>query len=258
MSWYGTHPRYSKKEIASLLPPATCKNCIYWFRTVVGSTPDSWYQQYETCPRCGIAQWDILAQLNERLLGISTQHHRRKHETITAPKTPHLQTSGNSGLDKWLTLYGSANIDIRIRAATALIARSDVPLTILLDILDTLSHHGLGASTEKTLLKRTDVDLLSAMIARLDSPDHFVREVACNVLGRSGDSTATRHLLRMIDDPQMMVRRAAGFALSRLKDPSAIPELTRQFAARRNDDTNVVWALRTALETLGVSTDNAK
>ena len=142
-----------------------------------------------------------------------------------------------------------------MRAAIALIARSDVPLTILLDILDTLAHRGLGASTEKVLLNRADVDLPCAMIARLDSPDQFIREVACNVLGRSGDSAATRHLLRMIDDPQMTVRRAAGFALFQLKDASAIPELKRQFAARRNDDTNVVWALQTAMQALGVSID---
>ncbi len=67
-----------------------------------------------------------------------------------------------------------------------------------------------------------------------------------------------RDLLHMINDPQMMVRRAAGFALSRLKDASAIPELKRQFAARQNDDTNVVWALRTALESLGVNTANGE
>jgi HEAT repeat protein len=129
---------------------------------------------------------------------------------------------------------------------------------ILLDILDNLSHHGLGASTEKALLKRQDPELLNAMIARLASSNPFIREVACHVLGQSSHSSATPHLLRMIDDPHMMVRRAAGFALSQLKDSSAIPELKRQLAARRNDDTNVVWALQTALETLGVRTDNSQ
>jgi len=197
------------------------------FRTVIGSTPDSWYQQYETCPRCGIAQWKVLTQLNEQLLRISTSHRRHPPKPVAAPKTLRPQLSGNSGLKKWLDLYRSSNIDIRMRAAIALIARSDVPLTILLDILDTLAHRGLGASTEKVLLNRADVDLPCAMIARLDSPDQFIREVACNVLGRSGDSAATRHLLRMIDDPQMTVRRAAGFALSQVKDASAIPELKR-------------------------------
>jgi HEAT repeat protein len=200
----------------------------------------------------------MLAKLNERLLGISTPHHPRSREPIAATQTPHQRTSGNSALDKCLSLYRSANPDIRSRAAGALIARPDVPLTILLDILDNLSHYGLGASTERALLKRQDPELLNAMIARLESPDGFIREVACNFLGRSNSSAATPHLLRMIDDPHMMVRRAAGLALSRLKDSSAIPELKRQFAARRNDDTSVVWALRRALETLGVSTDDAK
>lgn len=210
------------------------------------------------CPRCGIAQWEVLAQLNKELLGLSTPHRRRTHEPIAAPKTSYPHTSGSPDLNQWLTLFHSTNVDIRVRSATALIARPDVPLTVLLEILDTLSDHGLGASTEKALIKRTDVGLLGAMIARLDSPDPFIREVACNVLGRSGDSTATRHLLRMIDDPHIMVRRAAGFALSWLEDPSAIAELKRQFAARQNDDINVVWALETALKSLGVRIDNAE
>jgi hypothetical protein len=59
----------------------------------------------------------------------------------------------------------------------------------------------------------------------------------------------------MIDDPRIMVRRAAGFALAFLKDPSAIPELRRQRAARRNDDVNVVWGLECALQALGIELD---
>ena len=256
MSWYGSHPRYSKSEIKSLLPPAACKRCVYWFRTVVGSSPDSWHQQYETCPRCGIAEWDLLAKLNERLLGISTPHLPRNREQIAETPTPYQRTSGNSRLKKWLTLYRSADLDIKIRAASALIGRTDTPLNTLLDILDKLSRHGLGAATERALLKCQDLELLNAMIARLDSPDQFIREVACNVLGQSSNSAATPHLLRMIDDPHTMVRRAAGLALASLKDSSAIPELMRQFAARQNDDTNVVGALRKALKALGVTIDN--
>ena len=258
MSWYGTHPRYSKAEIKALLPPAVCKHCVYWFRCVVGSSPDSWHQKFTRCPRCGIAQWDLLAQLNQRLLGLSTPHRPRDRESIFTTHASNHPPTGNSNLDKWLTLYSSTNPDIRVRAATALIPRPDVPLPILLDILDNLSYYGLGASTEKALLNRKGSDLVNAMIARLDSTDEFIREVACNVLGRSGDSAATPHLLRMIDDPHLMVRRAAGFALSCLKDSSAIPELKRQFVARQNDDINVVWALRTALEFLGVDTENAR
>lgn len=241
-----------------MLPPAACKRCIYWFRAVVGSAPDSWYQQFTHCPRCGIAQWELLAELNQRLLGISTPHETRDREPITAAEAPQQPGTGNARLDKWLSLYQSRNPDVQIRAAKVLIGRADTPLPILLHILDKLSHQGLGAAAERALLHRRGSDLVNAMIARLNSSNEFIRQVACNVLGHSADTAATPHLLRMIDDPHVMVRRAAGFALAHLKDLTAVPGLKRQYAARRDDDINVVWALQTALQSLGVDTENIK
>lgn len=256
MSWYGSHPRFSKKEIKSLLPPAACKLCVYWFRTVAGSSPESWHQAFSHCPRCGIPQWDLLAAINKRLLGVSTPNSQQprlaRHATTTS--SAHSPT-GNASLDKWIALYQSISLDIRVRAATALVARSDAPLAIMLDILDNLFDAGLGAATEKALLKRVGPDLVAPMISRLHSRNDFIREVACNVLGRCNDTRATGRLLQMIGDPSMMVRRAAGFALAQLRDASALPELTRQYELRRNDDVNVRWALQTALEALGVTPD---
>ncbi len=273
MSWYGCHPRYSKDQIKALLPPAACKHCVYWFRTVIGSSPDGWHQEYPKCPRCGIPQWELLAKLNERLLekpvparqAASSRVHeplfKRVRDSVRAIwKSPYINQRSRTGeaasaLQKWLNFYESLNHDVKMRAARALLARHDIPLCVLLDILDSLSRKGLGAATKKVLLERRDVGLLDEMIARLDSRDDFLREVACDVLGRSGNPAATQHVLRMMDDSHIMVRRAAGFALAHLKDPSAIPELKRQFSRRRNDDVNVVWALRSALHALGVETD---
>ena len=127
----------------------------------------------------------------------------------------------------------------------------DVPLDLLIEIFDTLSWEGLGAKAEKALLERRDVEVVSKMIARLGSTDHFVREAACTVLGHFGDKTATPYLLRMIDDPNMMVRRAAGFGLAFLKDPASLPELKEHYERHRNDDANVVMALQCALQSLG-------
>lgn len=156
-------------------------------------------------------------------------------------------------LDKWLKLYESSNTAIRIRAANALLHRGrDTPLSVLLNILDELSHHGLGAGAEKALLKRDDRELYDEMVKRIDSADWFIREVACNVLGKLGNFAATPHLLGKLDDPHIMVRREAGFALAFLQDTNAIPELKRQYKKRQNDDINVRFALETALRSLGV------
>lgn len=174
------------------------------------------------------------------------------NDAIPCSATVQIAPTGNPILDKWLLLYSSRNADVRIRAANALIRRADAPIRVLAEILDQLSCFGLGAAVQKALLKRSGSELMLAMIGRLASRDQFIREVACSVLGRSADPAATPHLLRMLDDPHMMVRRAAGFALAALKDAAAIPELTRQLAARRNDDCNVVAAIEIALRELGV------
>jgi HEAT repeat protein len=157
----------------------------------------------------------------------------------------------------WLKLYRSRNPVVKIRAARGLLKRSDeVPLAILLNILDTLADDGLGAETEKALRRRRDPELVPEMIARLKSPNVFTREVACEILGEAGDARATPYLLRTLDDPDMLVRRAAAFALASLKDPASVPELKRVYAMRRDDDINVIFALETALSELGVEHNN--
>ena len=154
-------------------------------------------------------------------------------------------------IKQWINLYQSNNHDIKVRAARSLIQHEDVPLWVLLDILDNLSHEGLGAPTEYALCSRSDTELFPEMIVRLNSTENFIREVACKVLGKIGDPKATPHLLRMIDDSHIRVRRAAGFALANLKDQSAITELKRKLAARQHDDPNVIRALQFALQSLG-------
>ncbi|MEZ6032340.1 MAG: HEAT repeat domain-containing protein [Planctomycetaceae bacterium] len=154
----------------------------------------------------------------------------------------------------WIRMYASQNRVVRFRAAQGLLDRAnDIPLNLLVDILQNWSHEGLGAKAERSLLNRRDADLVPKMVSLLASADSFVQEVACGVLGHSGDYSATEHLLQMVDDPDMMVRRAAGFALAYLNDRSALPYLKSLYERHRNDDSNVVMALQCALKTLGES-----
>jgi HEAT repeat protein len=160
-------------------------------------------------------------------------------------------------LEHWLKLYRSRNLAIKLRAAYGLLNRGgEAPLPILLNILDTLSDEGLGAETEKALKQRRDPELVPEMISRLKSPDEFIREVACVVLGRAGDRRATTHLLGMLDDPHVWVRRQAAFALALLSDPASVSELKRQYMLRQNDDVNVRFGIETALCSLRVEYNN--
>ena len=155
-------------------------------------------------------------------------------------------------IQDWVSMYASGHPEVKLRAARGLVQRGqETPLELLVEILETLNRDGLGAETERVLLQRQDPELAAKMIRLLESEDHFVREVACNVLGHSGDKAATPHLLRMIDDPHIMVRRAAGFGLAFLKDPQSVAELKRQYARHRDDDINVIMALQCAIQSLG-------
>ena len=94
-------------------------------------------------------------------------------------------------------------------------------------------------------------ELVDAMVSRLQSPAPFVREVACTVPGRKGGRELTDVLLAALDDPSLMVCRAAGIALSYVRDPSSIPRLLARYRASANDDINVRVAMERALDELG-------
>jgi len=155
-------------------------------------------------------------------------------------------------LDKWLQLYMSEDPAIRIRAGQGLLNRGDeIPLPVLLNILDTLCEQGLGAATLKVLKRRRDEQLPQEMISRLSSANNFIREVACEVLGCLRDPVATSHLLEMLTDPYLLVRRAAAFALGSLKDPASVSELKKQYLLQQSD-LNMELAIGSALKQLGV------
>ena len=155
-------------------------------------------------------------------------------------------------VQEWLQLYTSEDPAIRVRAGQGLLRRGDaIPLPVLLNILDNLCDQGLAAATEKVLKRRRDEGLAQEMISRLSSPNHFIREVACEVLGFLGDPVATSHLLDVLSDPDLMVRRAAAFALGSLKDPASVSELKKQYLLQQND-LNMELAIGSALKELGV------
>jgi hypothetical protein len=156
--------------------------------------------------------------------------------------------------DPAIKLFRSQNRAIRVRAAKVLLNRwRDVPLNIILEILDDLYNQGLGAGVQSILLKREDPELVEAMLSRLQSPAPFVRETACTVLGQKGGRKVTGVLLAALGDQSMMVRRAAGIALAYVGDPSSIPQLLERYRASANDDINVRTALERALDEMGAA-----
>jgi len=155
-------------------------------------------------------------------------------------------------IDDWIQLFKSKNRSVRIRAAKGILERShEAPLSILIEILVSFSYEGLGAKTEQALIDRSDRELVSPMIELLSSADPWLREAACRILGHSGNTVATAHLLRMLDDPHVMVRRAAGFGLAYLKDQASLEQLRKLYERHKQDDINVVMALQCALKSLG-------
>lgn len=153
-------------------------------------------------------------------------------------------------MEQWLKLYASEDLSVKIRAAQGLLKRGDeLSLPVLLDILDSLCDKGLGGETENVLKRRSDENVGQEMISRLESPNHFIREIACDVLGSLRERSATKHLLHMLNDPYLMVRRAAAFALAELKDPASESELKRQYVLQKSD-LNMELAIGSALREL--------
>ncbi len=153
-----------------------------------------------------------------------------------------------------IRLFRSDNDTVRFRAASLMLRRpTEIPLEVMLEILDDLHDRGLGVDTERVLLEIDNSELVPAMIARLSAPESFLRQVACTVLGRKGDSRDTPHLLAALDDPILRVRRAAGFALAALKDPSSKAALLDRYRRAKNDDINVRMAIECALDALDVT-----
>jgi len=66
VSWYGTHPQRTKKEVLAVLPKGLCKQCIYWYRTMPGLYSLR-YRPIYGCTRCGISRLDW-SRRSKRLL----------------------------------------------------------------------------------------------------------------------------------------------------------------------------------------------
>ncbi|MEL6982127.1 MAG: HEAT repeat domain-containing protein [Actinomycetota bacterium] len=152
-------------------------------------------------------------------------------------------------LENWLEKFGSDDVDVRVRAAHQLVARPDVPLGVLVVMLEDLDGRGIGAKAIQALLGRTDPDLFDAMVACLGSSTPLARQAGAEVLGHLGDPRATPHLINLLDDPVWLVRRAAALALGSLGDPSAIRPLERQLEVVVADQTMEV-VLRGSLRRL--------
>lgn len=59
MSWYGTHAEMTRNEAVRLLPPATCRRCVYYYRAVTHDNPTAtvWSdgkKSFTRCRRCGV------------------------------------------------------------------------------------------------------------------------------------------------------------------------------------------------------------
>src|ERR1043166_517549 len=87
-SWYGKHARRTKEDVKKMLPPAACKQCVYWFRLVIGSSSSAWHHDYSTCPRCGIPKWELLDKFTAIEQAKRETATPPPRTTITAPSSP--------------------------------------------------------------------------------------------------------------------------------------------------------------------------
>lgn len=165
--------------------------------------------------------------------------------------------------DKWLSLFNSSNLDIRIRAArNLLIYHKNMSMNVLLEILDELHYKGLGADTERLILERRDPNLRLEMLKRVSSSSPFVREVACKYLKVCKNKDDLPILLSSLQDENNMVRLCAISAIREINEPSCAEELFtsyKLFIENETDDlndSNVKWfiyCLESQLKRFGIN-----
>lgn len=165
--------------------------------------------------------------------------------------------------DKWLSLFNSPNLDIRIRAARNLLRyHKNMPINVLLEILDELHYKGLGADTERVILERRDPTLRLEMLNRVSSSSPFVREVACMYLKVCKNKDDLPILLSSLQDENNMVRLCAISAIREINEPSCAEELFTSYKLfienEINDlnDSNVKWfiyCLESQLKRFGIN-----
>lgn len=65
MSWYGSHAIMTKADARALLPPRSCRRCVYLFRVMV-MYPRGWWLMGK-CDRCGVdrSTWPEILGWNE-------------------------------------------------------------------------------------------------------------------------------------------------------------------------------------------------
>ena len=144
---------------------------------------------------------------------------------------------------------------VRLRALAALAQVTDPRVTSIL--LDAFEHYqdNRGVDLVKAMQRSQDPALVESLLRLSTHSDAAIRRGACEVLGTLGDHRSTPFLVERLADSDMWVRRAAGHALARLRDPRAADALQRRYEDYPDDDVNVRMALCVALRDLGLAPD---
>jgi HEAT repeat protein len=150
--------------------------------------------------------------------------------------------------EEWQNFYNSSNPEVQRRALRQIVKFTDSRFTtILLDALGKYCNQGFGADIVKALVRNNDSLAVEPLIAYLQNPDRWIRQMACEALGKLKDKRATVPLVICLDDPDQLMRWQAALALGSIKDPRALPAFLRRYTQYPEDDINVTFALESAL-----------
>lgn len=153
-------------------------------------------------------------------------------------------------IEQLLQSYYRGKPAVKAKALSLILRRADRRLTPVL--LETFREE-VSRPVIDALKRVAGPELVSPLLALLEDPDPWRRAGACELLGALHDPAATLPLLGRLHDPHPWTRVAAVRALAELQDPRAAETLLECYRDARGGDVNLVWALETALDALGVS-----
>lgn len=150
--------------------------------------------------------------------------------------------------ERWIKYFSSG--EIRLRATDTLLKKSDTPVEVLFEIIDSDPRIPQCRKAKKNLLKKPNYEIFAPTSRRLKSPYSHVRIIACEALRELGCHEATSHLVALLEDHDAWVQRAAAENLGYLGDHSALISLKEKLHGIENDDINFRAALKFAIRRL--------
>lgn len=247
MSWYGSHPIFTHKQIRSVLPKAACKCCVYFFRVFAARQSSYKFNPDHRTECCGINwhHWiqhfmtlepfrETQAEFNAHKLSPAEKndttendpsHYDHKLERyFLNPRWLESEFGQTPHIKDLVEHLASHDVETYANAMAHFLANA----TDMVLVLARVCHVAGSLETRATrILRSVDkpaIDRLAVILQRRDDPD---LSAACRALKIIENPAAKSILVNALESPYDNVRKEASRALGYYSGPEVVEGLSR-------------------------------